>query len=146
MMTYGTQNGTVYHGLVSVRAVILQEREVVLQGNEEGEWELPGGRLQRGETPEECAERSVAQDLRVLVRVGPLLDAWLFRDIVPGVDVFVVTYGCYPAPFDPRTLGSEDLEVGVFRMDEVDIIPLAEGYLRSIRTWARDPRSISRWA
>lgn len=145
MTTQGTQNGTVYHGLVSARVVLLHEREVVLIANEQGEWELPGGRLQRGDTPEACAERAVAADLRLLVRTGPLLDAWLYRDVVPDVDMFVVTYGCYPPEFNPKTLGAEGREVSLFRMNEIDVIPLADGYRRSIKTWARDPRSINRW-
>lgn len=43
----------VYRGPVSIKGVVLHEGAVLLLKNERDEWELPGGKLERGETPEE---------------------------------------------------------------------------------------------
>ena len=78
---------------VSVKGVLLRDGHVVLVGNSRGEWELPGGKLEPGETPEDCVAREIAEELDVRVSVGPLLDAWVYH-IADGVDVLVLAYGC----------------------------------------------------
>ncbi|MGI9048751.1 MAG: NUDIX domain-containing protein [Rubrobacteraceae bacterium] len=67
---------------------------VVLLRNERGEWELPGGKLEPDESPEECVAREILEELNLRVEVGPLLNAWLY-EVLEGVRVFVVTYGCH---------------------------------------------------
>jgi 8-oxo-dGTP pyrophosphatase MutT (NUDIX family) len=46
---------------VSVKGVLLGEEGVVLLENERREWELPGGRLEVGESPEECVVREIRE-------------------------------------------------------------------------------------
>ena len=75
---------------------------VVLLKNERAEWELPGGRLERGEEPEACLAREIAEELSLQVEVGPLLDCWRYP-VLPGKEVLIVTYGCRAAgPRPPR--------------------------------------------
>jgi 8-oxo-dGTP pyrophosphatase MutT (NUDIX family) len=46
---------------VSVKGVVIYEQRVLLAFNERSEWELPGGRLEVGETPEACVAREIAE-------------------------------------------------------------------------------------
>jgi len=140
------ERSAIYQGPVSVKGVVLQGREVVLLRNERDAWELPGGPLERRETPALCLARTIAADTGVLVRPGPILDAWLLTESEPDAELMVVTYGCYPAPFDAPRLSAEHSALELFRVEELDLIALPEGYQRSIRAWARDPRAINRWA
>ena len=120
---------------VSVKGVLLRDGHVVLVDNPRGEWELPGGKLEPGETPQECVAREIAEELDVQVSVGPLLDAWVYR-IAAGVDVLVLAYGCDAAAFPERLESPEGRAVGLFRHDALDGIPLPEGYRPAISTWA----------
>ena len=79
---------------VSIKGVLFTpEGTVVLALNDRDEWELPGGRIEVGESPDETLVREFQEELSVHVRVGRLLDTYLF-EVVPGKHVFIVTYGC----------------------------------------------------
>ena len=119
---------------VSVKGVLLRDGRVVLVGNSRGEWELPGGKLEPGETPEDCVAREIAEELDVRVGVGPLLDAWVYH-IADGVDVLVLAYGCAATDLPDRLESPEGQPVGLYAPDALDGIPLPAGYRRSIDAW-----------
>lgn len=120
---------------VSVKGVILHAGRVVLLYNERHEWELPGGKLELGETPEACVRREIQEEVGLDVTVAQLLDTWVYH-IYPGVDVLIITYGCHSAPFDTLTPSHEHKAVGLFTLAEVPTLPMPEGYKRSIDAWA----------
>ena len=47
--------------------------------NERDEWELPGDRIGIGETPAECVEREVYEELSLSLSAQELLDYYLFE-------------------------------------------------------------------
>ena len=64
-----------------VTAAIIQRGECVLLGRRSphsrlgGRWEFPGGKVELGETPEECLVRELKEELRITVEVtGPFLE------------------------------------------------------------------------
>ncbi len=79
---------------VSIKGILIEPGgAVVLALNDRNEWELPGGRLEIGESPEVCLVREFQEELSVAVRVDELLDTYLF-EVIPGKHVFIVTYAC----------------------------------------------------
>ena len=129
------QDNQAYRFPVSVKGVIWQAQRVVLLKNERQEWELPGGKLELGETPEDCVAREIAEEVGLRVKIGPLLDSWVYH-IATGVDVLILTYGCYPEPFSAVTHSAEHKAVGLFTLPEVQTLPMPAGYKRSIHAWA----------
>ncbi|HSX79600.1 MAG TPA: NUDIX hydrolase [Candidatus Saccharimonadia bacterium] len=128
------QDNRAYRFPVSVKGVVLHAERVVLLKNEREEWELPGGKLEPGESPEGCVIREIHEELGLHARAGPLLDSWIYH-ITAGVDVLIVTYGCYPAPFASVTHSPEHKAVGLFTLQEIQALPMPEGYKKSIQAW-----------
>lgn len=59
-------------------AVIIEDGLLFLARRAPGEklagyWELPGGKVEPGETPEECLKRELMEELRMECRVGEFL-------------------------------------------------------------------------
>ncbi len=117
---------------VSVKGVILDGGRFPLLLNERAEWELPGGRLEPGETPADCLAREIMEELGARVQVEAILDAWLY-EVLPGRSVFIVSYLCtLTAPADWR-ISDEHRALRLCRLVEIEDLPLPAGYRRSIR-------------
>jgi ADP-ribose pyrophosphatase YjhB (NUDIX family) len=126
---------------ISVKGVVLDSADrVLLLRNERDEWELPGGRIEIGETPQECVAREVFEESRWRVRTGPVLDTWMYHIDAIGRHVFVVTYGCFPETDLEPVLSDEHEQIGLFRANELDGLTMPDGYRRSIATWVNEPR------
>jgi 8-oxo-dGTP pyrophosphatase MutT (NUDIX family) len=123
------------HFPVSVKGVLLEGDCVVLLENERQEWELPGGRLERGEDPIACLTREFSEELGAHIRVEEILDCWLY-EVLPGREVVIVTYGVRRLDRRAFQVSCEHRRVGIFAVDELKTVPMPEGYRRSIGAWA----------
>ena len=124
-----------YRFPVSVKGVVVRDGSVILLRNERDEWELPGGKLEPGETLEACVAREIAEELGLSVRVGPVVDVWIYA-VSPALDVLIVTYGCDATAWPAALASPEGAELGVFPVEALDGLPLPAGYAASIRRWA----------
>jgi 8-oxo-dGTP pyrophosphatase MutT (NUDIX family) len=122
------------HFPVSIKGVVFREDRVILLRNERDEWELPGGKLELGEAPQDCCAREILEELSVAVTVERLLDCWLY-DILGRVKVLIVTYGCMLDSGAPISVSSEHKEVGLFGVQELERLAMPEGYRSSVRHW-----------
>jgi mutator protein MutT len=121
---------------VSIKGVVFVGDRVVLLKNEREEWELPGGRLEAGESPPVCVVREIREELAIDVSAEKLLDCWLY-EVLPGREVVIVTYGCRYEGDGTIRRSHEHSAVGQFDLSELDGLPMPEGYRRSIRDWHR---------
>jgi 8-oxo-dGTP pyrophosphatase MutT (NUDIX family) len=122
------------HFPVSIKGVVFRDDRAILLRNERDEWELPGGKLEAGEVPEDCCAREILEELSLAVTVDRLLDCWVY-DILGKVKVLIVTYGCTLDSAAPISISGEHKEVGLFRVPELDALPMPEGYRDSVRRW-----------
>jgi len=119
---------------VSIKGVFsTPSGEVVLLMNERDEWELPGGRIEAGESSEECVRREILEELGLCVAVDGLLDTYLF-EVVPGKHVFVATYACRLEGDYVPVISAEHKRLGSFAPGALPA-NLPDGYRRSIAAW-----------
>ena len=90
---------------VGVGAVIVDRRRVVLVRRRSaplaGEWSLPGGAVETGETLESCVAREMLEETGLQVEVGPVIEVFdrITRDEEGRVQFHyvLVDYLCWPA-------------------------------------------------
>jgi 8-oxo-dGTP pyrophosphatase MutT (NUDIX family) len=134
-MTSPPRDNDAYRFPVSVKGVVIRDGKVILLRNERDEWELPGGKLELSETPEQCLTREMSEELGLAVEPEGILDSWSYT-IVPGVHVLVLTYGCLESSLNEAVLSDEHKELRWFPLAEIDTLKMPEGYKASIRSWS----------
>lgn len=125
-----------YRFPVSVKGVVAQEGKFLLLKNEREEWELPGGKLELDETPEECVAREIEEESGWTADVVGLLDVWVYH-IRESVDVLIVTFACTTAADGPPLRSPEHKEIGLFTAADVPDLRMPSGYKRSIDAYCR---------
>jgi 8-oxo-dGTP pyrophosphatase MutT (NUDIX family)/GNAT superfamily N-acetyltransferase len=116
---------------VSVKGVLLEGDRVVLLENERLEWELPGGRLERGEEPGACLAREFAEELGADIAVASILDCWVY-EVLPHEEVVIATYGVRRLDRRAMQVSREHRRFGRFAISELDGLPMPEGYRRGL--------------
>ena len=82
---------------VSIKGVVIENNKVWLRKNERNEWELPGGKIDKGEQPVETIIRELKEELGFDVEIVEILQSYLYTikiSIDESKGVLVVTYLC----------------------------------------------------
>lgn len=82
---------------ISVKGIVFENGKVWLRKNERNEWELPGGKLNKGEQPKQTVTRELEEELGFKTKVLDIVQASVYT-ISASTDeskgVLVVSYLC----------------------------------------------------
>jgi len=123
-----------YRFPVSVKGIVVRDDTVVLLRNRRDEWELPGGKLEVGESPERCVAREIEEELGLDVAATSLVDSWVY-DIAAGTHVVVLTYGCEERSVRAAVLSDEHTRFEWISLEDLPRLPMPDGYKTSIARW-----------
>lgn len=80
---------------ISCKAVVRDGNTIWLRKNERGDWELPGGRLEEGEQPEQTIIREIGEELGLEIDNVTLLDVYVWqKEFGTTTHVELVTFVC----------------------------------------------------
>lgn len=86
-----------YEVPVSIKGIVFEDDKVWLRFNQRNEWELPGGKMDEGEQPEDTCIREIEEELGLTVKPTEIIQAYLYK-IKTSKDesrgVLVVSYLC----------------------------------------------------
>jgi len=78
---------------ISAKAIVEEKGKIWLRRNEHGRWELPGGRVEEHEQPEQTVVREVQEELGMTTEVKKLLDACVWtKSFGSQRNIFLVTF------------------------------------------------------
>lgn len=87
------------------RIMICQRKPDVHNGFK---WEFPGGKLEKGESPEEALRRELREELNIDAEVGRIMDVMYHS--YPDRDVLILFYGCRILEGEPQTVDCNAVE------------------------------------
>lgn len=124
---------------VSVKGIVFEGQKVWLRKNERNEWELPGGKMDEGEQPDEAVTRELKEELGFITEAVDLVDSYLYVIKVSEDEnrgVLVVSYLCnlIAKTGDFELIGEAgQAKFELFDIEELDKISIPDFYRKAIR-------------
>ena len=118
---------------VTAKALIFVEDTILLIRKPEGDWDLPGGRLDAGEHPEAALRREIEEELGIRATVGELADCNVRRGS-GSTEIFVVSYHCKTkATLKDIRLSEEHTEARFFPISKIHGLDMHDAYKLAAR-------------
>lgn len=123
---------------ISCKGIVFEDEKIWLRMNERDDWELPGGRLNENEQPEQTVRRELQEELGADVSEPRLVDVCVWKkDFGTNTHVELVTFQCsvVSRENDFERIGEAgESRFELFTVDEaLDLPNLSEPYKRALK-------------
>ncbi len=115
---------------ISVKAIITLEDKVLLLQEHDEEWELPGGKLDKGEALEDTLHREVYEETGLKIKSANLVDLCVRSRDRGRTDICVATYYCKVkfSSLKDVTISEEHICAGLFRKKQLERLYMLDIY------------------
>lgn len=101
-------------------------------------WEFPGGKIEAGETPEECIVRECREELGVTIKPEKLIRAVEYE--YPGITVNIYFFFCELIDGEPECIEHNDIQWCT--IDEIMELPLCPADNKMLNLSVEDIRGL----
>lgn len=117
---------------ISIKGVLVKNGQILLVKNERNEWELPGGRIEIGESPEQCLKREMYEELKIDIKILNIIGTRLF-EVIQEQYVFLVAFLCEMAEENETIeISEEHIDYKWFKVEKLPRNQLPKEYIELI--------------
>ena len=131
---------THFVGKISLRAIIVHDGKILLDRDvrDPDIWEIPGGRLNVGESLEEGLKREIFEELGIRIRVGRLVYSEQFQQASDGLASLMLAYEASLEDPEARLVldPNEVAETIWIEMKDFEARKLYENCFRALKVYA----------
>lgn len=118
-------------------AIIIKNNKILVAKRRDNQyfknkWEFPGGKIEKGETPEECLQREVKEEFDITVRIDSFFMESKFQ--YPHMKIHLLTYLAY---IQSGTLQANEHEeyqwVSTSELDDFDFLEADEPIISQLK-------------
>lgn len=127
---------------ITTKGIFYHNKKILFVKDHKGKWELPGGRIEFDETPENALKRECEEELGFKnIKVGGIVDAWSFRVTSDDIDYqfILLIYECFTndTKIKLNNLNNEQTEYSWVPIDDVEDLNMRKGYKNSIKKYKK---------
>ena len=118
-------------------AIIIDKNKILIAqrgANEKlaGKWEFPGGKIELGETPQECLKREIKEELEVDIAVGNYLGESIYT--YPNGEIKLIAYFATILEGDIKLSVHDKVEwITISQIDKYDFAPADIPFIEKLK-------------
>ena len=117
---------------IAIKGILFRGNSVLLLRKPNRTWDLPGGRIEPGESPETCLVRELFEETGLTILPGGYAGAWM-RKRRGKPDVFCVAFRCRPTgAIAEIRLSDEHIDAAFLGANEIRRVMMVEGCRQTV--------------
>ncbi|MDA3839589.1 MAG: NUDIX hydrolase [Patescibacteria group bacterium] len=125
---------------ITAKGIIYRDNKILLLKDSKNVWELPGGKIEFGESPEISLVREFREEIGWNdLGIGKLVDVWDFTSTFETIDYqfLVVVFACNSTE-EKIVLDKESIEYDWVAVSEIEKLKMKDGYKNSINKFLKE--------